>query len=477
MLEVTRTDDGTAAAQTLGAAIITVHARIVALLAARGHAREHYAALRNRARTQAAHDLIARVRDDMEELEQREGRRTYKRRAVSGAKFVDAIERFVGDLLRVRAGTVGLSNLYRVIGRSEFADASVKYDMFTKVLNGLKTLDLVGHQKGQSRYRRTTFGNAPVPGQASRFWATGKLLRLTQQYGIDTDNVGEHFAPEPPRNPLVLKDYAIGRGKDRESGRRIKYKNTRFDTPEAKRLEEDVRELNEFLARFEILGGEHYGYERVFNNLSWKKGGRLYSSGEHCYQRLKDVERLKMTINGEPVAEIDIKASFLTIYHAMAGEPLTGSSDPYAALSELDRSVVKLWTTVSFGNSKPATRWPPKTIKDFKKDTGKDLSKLASAKVIAQRMLETFPALKKLEDLSEAWAHLQYREGEAVMRTMLILKEHCVPSLSMYDGIIVPKSKAYLGRDILRQVFKEVIGVWPILTVEIPETALDATDL
>ena len=25
-----------------------------------------------------------------------------------------------------------------------------------------------------------------------------------------------------------------------------------------------------------------------------------------------------MTINGEPVAEIDIKASFLTIYHAMA---------------------------------------------------------------------------------------------------------------------------------------------------------------
>ena len=186
-----------------------------------------------------------------------------------------------------------------------------------------------------------------------------------------------------------------------------------------------------------------------------------------------------MTINGEPVAEIDIKASFLTIYHAMVGEPLRGSNDPYAALPELDRSIVKLWTTVSFGNSKPATRWPPKTTKDFKKDTGKNLSKLASAKDIAQRMLETFPALKKLgEDLSEAWAHLQYREGEAVMRTMLILKrEHGVPSLSMYDGIIVPKSKAYLARDILRRVFNEVIGVGPILTVEIPETALDATDL
>ena len=45
-----------------------------------------------------------------------------------------------------------------------------------------------------------------------------------------------------------------------------------------------------------------------------------------------------MTINGEPVAEIDIKASFLTIYHAMVGEPLEGTSDPYAR-AKVDRSI------------------------------------------------------------------------------------------------------------------------------------------
>ena len=65
---------------------------------------------------------------------------------------------------------------------------------------------------------------------------------------------------------------------------------------------------------------------------------------------------------------------------------------------------------MSFGNSNPATRWPPKTAKNFKKETGKDLSKVAKAKDIAQKMLENFPALKKLETLSEAWAHLQYRK-------------------------------------------------------------------
>ena len=49
MLEVTRTDDSTAA----------VHTKIIELLTARGQSRERYAALRNRSRTQAADALIA----------------------------------------------------------------------------------------------------------------------------------------------------------------------------------------------------------------------------------------------------------------------------------------------------------------------------------------------------------------------------------------------------------------------------------
>jgi hypothetical protein len=41
-------------------------------------------------------------------------------------------------------------------------------------------------------------------------------------------------------------------------------------------------------------------------------------------------KRLEMQINGEAVAEIDIKASFLTIYHAKLGVPLGDREDPYA---------------------------------------------------------------------------------------------------------------------------------------------------
>jgi hypothetical protein len=455
--------------QAVHEAITELRNRIIGLVTAASHAKERYADLRSKARTPSAHQLIARIRDDIEELERNSHKRLRKRREKSGAKFLEAIERIVGDLLRVRAGMTAPALIYRAIGKSSFDHDPVKYDMFTKALEGLKGLELVGHRKGQARYRKTAFGPAdivsvPLVGRGARLWATGKLLRLAEHYGINTDNIGDHFALEPPKNPLVLRDYASGRGSNRERGPIVKYKHT----PETERLEGDIRKLNEFLARFELTGGEHNGFIRVFNNLSWEKGGRLHSIGKGSYQQMPETARLKMTINGEHVSEIDIKASFLTIYHAMVGEPLEGSSDPYVRAGIQDRVVAKLWTVASFGNSKPATRWPSKMIEDYKKETGKVLGKQAKTAEVGRKMLATFPALKKLEGHSDIWADLQFLEAEAVLGTMLILmRQHRVPSLSMHDGIIVPRSQADLAEAILANEFLRIVGAKPKLTLSL----------
>ena len=453
------------ALQTVHAALLNVRWKIVSLVRAWSQPKERYADLRSRARTPEADKLIALIRDGIELLERRGAKRVRKRRKKSGAKFSEAIERFVGDLLRAKAGTSGPVRIYHPTGKTSFKHDPVKYDLFCKMLEGLKGLELVGHLKGQSRYRKTPFGTVQLPGLGARFWATGTLLTLAGHCGIDSGNVGDHFAPEPPKNPLVLKDYATGRGRNRERGSRVKYE----PTSETKRLEADIRELNDFLARFELMGGEHTGYIRVFNNRSWDKGGRLYSVGEHTYQQMPEAERIKMTIDGEAVAEIDIRASQLTIYHAMVGQPLEGSSDPYA-LAGVDRSIGKLWTLATFGNTRPATRWPRKMVEDYRNETGRDLRKVAKARKIGRKMLEALPDLEQLEDLSDIWADLQFREAEAVIGTMLVLmRQHSVPSLSMHDGIIVRKSKADLATAILAQEFHRVVGVEPVLTVDILE--------
>ena len=99
------------------------------------------------------------------------------------------------------------------------------------------------------------------------------------------------------------------------------------------KLEEQVKQLNEFFDRFELRGGIHRGYIRVFNNgdhprFAWNMGGRLYSYGSSGIQQMDRADRLRMTIRGEPVCEIDIRASYLTIFHAWHGEQLDAASDP-----------------------------------------------------------------------------------------------------------------------------------------------------
>jgi hypothetical protein len=464
----------------------SIQTDIIKLIRSWSQPNERWADLRSRARSAAANELITVIKRQIEEVERAGNARTRKRRELSNVKFTSAIERFVGDLLRVRAYAQWPALVFRSTGKSSFDHDPVKYETFTNVLAGLKALELVGHRKGQTRYRKTEFDpgqfvSTPLAGHASRLWPTSKLMHLAALQGIDPDNVRYHFAPEPPMHPLVLKDYSGGRGRKKPKGRRINFKHT----PESERLEKDVRELNQFLAGFKITGGEHEGYIRIFNNHSWKVGGRLYSvGGPNSYQQLHESKRHRMTIDGERVAEIDIKASQLTIFHKLVNEPLDLSSDPYARAG-LERWTAKKWVVVSFGIGAPCRKGPQETLDDYeeyrrehREQTGEELSDLPKAGAVARKMLAAFPALKKLGYDLELWGDLQYREATAVIDTMLILmRTHGTPSLSMHDGLIVPKSKADLAADTLRREFRRVIGVEPVLTVEPEDPVIDATDL
>ena len=458
------TSEETGNAQTTDDALTAVHAKLIGLLIERAKGPERYASLLSRARTGAAQELIARLCEEIERHEQSTGTRTRKRRAKGIARFSEGVERFVGDLLRVRAGNSCPGRIYHSLGKDDFADDPVKYDVFKRALDGLKVLGFVGHARGQSRYRTSAFDDKfkyKVPGHAARFWATAKLLGLAELHGITGSNVGDHFRPEPPSNPLVLKDFGTGHGRNRENGRIIRDYEC---TQEIERLAADVRELNAFLAGFEITGGQHDGYVRIFNNRAWDKGGRLYSIGGG-YQLQPPEQRLQMKINGEAVAEIDITASHLTIYHSkIAGESLEIAGDPYARVKDIPRKVAKMWCVESLGNSSPKSKWSPGKAAEYLKETGR---KLPKASIVAQKMLEAFPALKTLSDHPDTWADLQYIESEAVISAMLqLMRDNGVPSLAMHDGLIVPQSYVHLTKMILRVRYEYVVGVRPTLTVE-----------
>ena len=96
------------------------------------------------------------------------------------------------------------------------------------------------------------------------------------------------------------------------------------NTAEARRLRSEIAELNTHFATHELEGARHIGWVRNFHGASPDKymlnrGKRLYSQPPMPatnYQNMSQERRLKLRMDGEPVSEIDISASYLTIFYA-----------------------------------------------------------------------------------------------------------------------------------------------------------------
>jgi hypothetical protein len=85
------------------------------------------------------------------------------------------------------------------------------------------------------------------------------------------------------------------------------------------------------------------------------------------YQNMSQDRRLKLRIDGEPVSEIDISASYLTIFYAAHGQRIK-TDDAYNNIigpDALHRAIVKFWVNASFGNRSLITKWSPNLKKAF----------------------------------------------------------------------------------------------------------------
>ena len=193
------------------------------------------------------------------------------------------------------------------------------------------TLGLLEIYKGYQAWGDAFGAVVPLKRKATRFRATEKLLGICDQHGVRPDDFHQHFLIPLPENPLQLR----AASRRTEYGDKTRGKKMGFEhTAHTERLERQLKDLNAYFDTFELSGGVHRGYIRVFNNgddskFNWNMGGRLYSHTESNYQQMDSADRLRMTISGFPVCEIDIRASYLTIFHAWYGEKLDATKDPY----------------------------------------------------------------------------------------------------------------------------------------------------
>jgi hypothetical protein len=366
----------------------------------------------------------------------------------------------IGDLL-VRPKGRRKRWLFRPLGRGDFNHGRVKYQTFKAIFDALRKLELIEVAPGYH-----TFSG----GRCTRLRSSGALWDLARRHGVNTEDArDQHFRWLLPAEPLVLRassEHAKSFWRMTHHGKTLKLK----PTEQTRRLEAEIRELNEFIAGHEITGGAFHGFLRIFNcgdmaGFAWNKGGRLYCRGE-SYQQLKPEERARMLIDGHPVVEIDIRSSFLTILHALRGQPLDLSRDPYD-IPGLPRSLVKAWTTMTLGYDRFHTRWPAEIARDYSEEhNGEKLGKAYPVRMVREAVLSALPVLADWPEQDLTCFDLMYLESEAVSRTMLRLKrERRVVCLSVHDSIIVQAAQEAAAANTLKEEYRRVVGVEPALKV------------
>lgn len=125
-------------------------------------------------------------------------------------------------------------------------------------------------------------------------------------------------------------------------------------------------------------------------------GGRIYTKGPDTFQTITKEERKHITINGEPVAEVDIQAAVLSIalrWFSMFPDispsvvipPLGADPYQFKGLSRFPRDAIKHWVTVSLLRGKLLTQWT--------EDTPPAIRQSVRCSLVRKAVLSVYPCL------------------------------------------------------------------------------------
>jgi hypothetical protein len=177
-------------------------------------------------------------------------------------KLKVAISAFLADLLSSNGGWV-----FRSLKKDGFTGGRVGAAAFISLQQALRELALVEHREGVIGNWSGDLEGGPdlvFRRWASRYRPTAALISLAAQHGINAANALDHFDYGLPKDPLQKRAAST---RD-DSGRKLRGKILKFQPSNlSRRLEAEVRELNEFLAKQTFGGGcVHRGYLRIFQN-------------------------------------------------------------------------------------------------------------------------------------------------------------------------------------------------------------------
>ena len=406
--------------------------------------------------------------DDIIDIITKSEKRQRARKADEVPVFKSAVGLIIGDLL-IGFHTREAGWSYLSMSTSAFSDRPVGYKAFKTIVETMEAAGLIKVSLGRNS-KNIQFDKSDKvsysPGFATRFKPTPLLVSMAEKAWVDGKAVTKHFPPQLPKQVIEVRARSQNTRGHKIKGRKLKF----TQTEKSRVMEAEVKELNRFLASFDLDGAGFSGFRRLFHEgdikgFDFQWGGRLYGVGDFNYQGMRKTDRPNLLINGEAISEIDINASYLSILHGISGYALPDRDDIYDIGGE-DRTIVKTWVASTIGHHTFHTRWPKNAIQELK-DAGIKKPKSMTMPSLQSIILEHFLMLADWPSQRVTWADLMFIESEIVIGTMLeLMRSYGAPSFPVHDSIIVRKSDTELALDILSQQFSSKTGIRPKLKVK-----------
>ena len=333
---------------------------------------------------------------------------------------------------------------------------------FWTVVGLLRVAGFLNFEPGLKR--RQPFGGRPV-GNAAKLWPTSALLGLAEEHGLSWD-ASESAWPLPGdahtqgRPAIPYHDLVRGMAPEADAA-----------AVEASRA--FVARLNAHIGDADIRGCTPILFYRKFNG-DLRLGGRLYTPGSDSLHNVPKTDRAAITINGEPVVEVDGAAMQLSLLLNLAGvataELLAGGL--LYAFPGIPRDDVKAFVTQSIGGGKPKTRWARNKKGEL---PGTPI------RVVREAVLTRYPALADMpailpseplevpEDKDLHWAAGQFLVGLEARGMVLALEALMgmgVVALPIHDAVVVPRRYAEMAVGVLREAYGQVVRFPPQFRVK-----------
>ena len=192
----------------------------------------------------------------IEEIENRKR----ARRAKDQSSFEYASKLILGDLLIARTKD-NAGWLFRSVSKKNFYHSEIKGDTFNLIVSLLEALDYLQVIRGSNHSHpfAQSEDNRYVPGLATRFKASDKLLSLWQDTGYETIDLKDHFKKKPRLNEIQLKSAS-----SRYQKQKIKGKNLRVEkTTQTQAIKLRLFNINKYILKQNFEGMEFYGLRRL----------------------------------------------------------------------------------------------------------------------------------------------------------------------------------------------------------------------